>query len=80
MAGENQNLRRFFPTRFAFLNFGLQAVSLLGLAAGAIGLLGPLVTPIYMVGLFVLLYVSAVLFVALLRSLLQSRAVSQVRP
>ncbi len=42
-------------------------------AAGAIGLLGPLVTPIYMVGLCVLLYVSGVLFVALLLSLMQGR-------
>jgi len=74
MAGENRDLRRYFPTRFALLNFTLQGVSLLGLSAGAIGLLGPLITPFYLAGLCVLLYVSGVLFVALLLSLLQGRS------
>jgi hypothetical protein len=43
-------------------NFGIQGACLVGLAAGAAGPLGPQTAPVYLAGLFALLYVSGALF------------------
>jgi hypothetical protein len=74
ITGSVRTLADFFPTRRAAFNFALQGVGIVGLAAGAAGLLGGLTVPIYLTSLCITLYVTGTLFVALLRSLLAPEA------